>query len=123
MKTKVVQHVPRINLSYFKFQNFKFSNFLKFSLVPSFCLTFRHFFDSIIIIISSSTLSCEFTDHRAGSVLKISANSKSPPHQPLLHFLPVISSMFDLSIQGLGSRVSGSSKTFVSNVSLVWYGP
>ena len=36
MKTKVVQHVPRINLSYFKFQIFKFSNFqifkfLKFS--------------------------------------------------------------------------------------------
>ena len=47
--------------------------------VPSACLTFRHFFDSIIIISSSSTLSCEFTDHRAGSVLKISANSKSPP--------------------------------------------
>ena len=56
MKTKVVQHVPRINLSYFKFQIFKFFqifNFfqifkffqiLKFSLVPSFCLTFRHFF-------------------------------------------------------------------------------
>ena len=53
MKTKVVQHVPRINLSYLKFQifkflkNFKFSKifkFSKFSLVPSFCLTFRHFF-------------------------------------------------------------------------------
>ena len=30
MKTKVVQHVPRINLSYFKFQIFfKFSNFFK----------------------------------------------------------------------------------------------
>ena len=27
MKTKVVQHVPRINLSYFKFWIFKFSNF------------------------------------------------------------------------------------------------
>ena len=44
MKTKVVQHVPRINLSYFKFQIFKFFQILKFSLVPSFCLTFRHFF-------------------------------------------------------------------------------
>ncbi len=43
MKTKVVQHAPRINLSYFKFQIFKFSNFFKFFLVPSFCLTFRHF--------------------------------------------------------------------------------
>ena len=53
MKTKVVQHVPRINFSYLKFQIFKFSNFqifkfsnfqiFKFSLVPSFCLTFRHF--------------------------------------------------------------------------------
>ena len=37
MKTKVVQHVPRINLSYLKFQifkflkNFKFSNFQKIS--------------------------------------------------------------------------------------------
>ena len=32
MKTKVVQHVPRINLSYFKFQIFKFSHFFKFSI-------------------------------------------------------------------------------------------
>ena len=31
MKTKVVQHVPRINLSYFKFKIFKFSNFQSFS--------------------------------------------------------------------------------------------
>ena len=40
MKTKVVRHVPRINLSYLKFKIFKF---LKFFLVPSFCLTFRRF--------------------------------------------------------------------------------
>ena len=44
MKTKVVQHVPRISLSHFDFWisnlNFKIFNF---SLVPSFCLTFRHF--------------------------------------------------------------------------------
>ena len=56
MKTKVVQHVPRINLSHFKFWilnlnfqifKFKFFNFqifIIFFLVPSFCLTFRHFF-------------------------------------------------------------------------------
>ena len=51
IKTKVVQHVARINLSYFKFfSNFKFFQIFYFfqifkcSLVPSFCLTFRHFF-------------------------------------------------------------------------------
>ena len=45
MKTKVVKHVPRINLSHLnqKFQIFKNFKFLKFFLVPSFCLTFRHF--------------------------------------------------------------------------------
>ena len=43
MKTKVVQHVSRINLSYFKFQIFKFFQILKKFLVPSSCLTFRHF--------------------------------------------------------------------------------
>ena len=33
MKTKVVQHVPRINLSYLKFQIFKFlKNFKKFQI-------------------------------------------------------------------------------------------
>ena len=42
MKTKVVQHVPRINLSYLKFQifkffkNFQFSNFWKFSNFQTF---------------------------------------------------------------------------------------
>ena len=35
MKTKVVRHVPRIIFSVFKFS--------KTFLVPSFCLTFRHF--------------------------------------------------------------------------------
>ena len=40
MKTKIVQHVSKINLSHFKFSNFQFF------LVPSFCLTFRRFFTS-----------------------------------------------------------------------------
>ena len=52
MKTKVVQHVPRIIFKVFKvfkfpsFQVFKFLKIFKFLitfLVPSFCLTFRHF--------------------------------------------------------------------------------
>ena len=47
MKTKVVQHAPRINLSHLNFYKIQILNqiskFLKFFLVPSFCLTFRHF--------------------------------------------------------------------------------
>ena len=54
MKTKVVQHVPWITFNVFKvfefsgFQVFRFSSFQVFKffktfLVPSFCLTFRHF--------------------------------------------------------------------------------
>ena len=43
MKTKVVQYVPRINLNNLKFQIFKNFQIFKFSLVPTFCLTFRHF--------------------------------------------------------------------------------
>ena len=47
MKIKVVQYVQRINLSHFNFEilNLNFEIF-KFFLVPSFCLTFRHFFTS-----------------------------------------------------------------------------
>ena len=56
MKTKVVQHVPRIVFKVFKFFNSKFSGFQVFQvfkvfkflitfLVPSFFLTFRHFFN------------------------------------------------------------------------------
>jgi len=50
MKTKVVQHVPRIIFKVFKvlkFSSFQVFKFFKFSitfLVPSACLTFRHFF-------------------------------------------------------------------------------
>ena len=36
MKTKVVQHVPRINLSYLKFQIFKFLKNFKFSKIFKF---------------------------------------------------------------------------------------
>ena len=44
MKTKLVQHVPRINLSNFNFWNLILNfQIFKFLLVPSFCLTFRHF--------------------------------------------------------------------------------
>ena len=51
MKTKIVQHVPRINLSYFKFQNFKFSNFLNFKIFSGSQLLsdFQTFFFSILI--------------------------------------------------------------------------
>ena len=57
MKTKLVQHVPRINLSHLNFlkfqifQIFKFFKFLKIFLVPSFCLTFRHFLFFILIFL------------------------------------------------------------------------
>ena len=46
MKTKVVQHVPRIIFNVFKvfeFSSFQVFKFFKTFLVPSFCLTFRHF--------------------------------------------------------------------------------
>ena len=43
MKTKVVQHVPRILIFEFWILNLNFQIF-KFFLVPSFCLTFRHFY-------------------------------------------------------------------------------
>ena len=47
MKTKVVQHVPRIIFNVFKvfkISSFQVFKFFKTFLVPSFCLTFRHFF-------------------------------------------------------------------------------
>ena len=55
MKTKVVQHVPKIIFNVFKlfefssfqlfrFSSFQVSKFFKTFLVPSFCLTFRDFF-------------------------------------------------------------------------------
>ena len=83
MKTKVVQHVPRINLSYFKFQIFKFSNFSNFQifsgsqLLSDFQTFFWHqwfFFDKTFHLCffwdHISTLSTDITVHRAGSQLK-----------------------------------------------------
>ena len=64
MKTKVVQHVPRINLSHLNFQkfqifkNFKFSNF---SLFPAFVWLSDIFF---YLNSNNITLSCEFRSHR-----------------------------------------------------------
>ena len=47
MKTKVVQHVPWIIFNVYKvfeFSTFQVFKFFKTFLVPSFCLTFRHFY-------------------------------------------------------------------------------
>ena len=49
MKTKVVQHVPRINLSYFKFQIFKFFQIFNFFQIFSgsqLLSDFQTFFDN-----------------------------------------------------------------------------
>ena len=83
MKTKVVQHVPRINLGYFKFQMFKFFqifNFFqifKFSLVPSFCLTFRHFL--IAFSLTIPVFKCNLSEF---SYL-----------DKFCHFLPIVASL------------------------------
>ena len=64
MKTKVVQHVPRVIFSVFKVFKFTF-------LVPSFCPTFRHFFEHnlvdfseviLCVIIHNQVLTAECTE-------------------------------------------------------------
>ena len=77
MKTKVVQHVPRINLSYFKFQIFKFSNFFKFSIFFKFS-NFLWFpaFVWLSDIFFYHILTTDTRFHRAGSQLKKGLNVK-----------------------------------------------
>ena len=65
--TKDFLYVPRINISMSQTQTQSQSQPHWF---PAFVML--TFFYSIIIIISSNTLPCEWTNHRAGSQLKIS---------------------------------------------------
>ena len=67
MKTKVVQHVPRINLSYFKFQNFKFLKFFfKFSIFSN----FQIFSGSQLLSDFQTFFYNHHHNHRAGSQLE-----------------------------------------------------
>ena len=66
MKTKVVQHVPRINLSYLKFQNFKFLKIFKFSNFQIF-KNFQIFNFSIFQIFSGSQLLSDFQTFLTGN--------------------------------------------------------
>ena len=75
MKTKVVQHVPRIIIvNVFKVFKFSGCQVVKFDLWDkSRCLELKMsmlFWDILLIL----TLPCEFANHRAGSQLKTKFN-------------------------------------------------
>ena len=77
MKTKVVQDVKSDWMrDWMSVRVRKSEREWECDLVPSFCLTFRHFFDSL-----SSTLSPDIRVHRAGSQLKMSESQTKAGNQ------------------------------------------
>ena len=108
MKTKVVQHVESAWMRDWKSVRVReFFKFLKTFLVPSFCLTFRHFFYLI-------TPSCEFRVHRAGSQLKMSERQTKAGNQITLSLSLTISLFLTLTlIQSLIQSLLTCWTTFV----------